>query len=188
MLKVSLPCRPAPAPCRATGDCRQQGGAGAEPPCVCCEKHLLRFGILAATSRCVNSLKQIRVAAENLRWGLWLKNRVFSRSKSCCCWTLDAAELWDPIPPAGIECEMPTGTLPLQGNCCDPELHPEHPCLDQRISGDLFASPSSSSAAAEGLALDVIIGDAISPGRGWLKSSPSLIANNSSSSGLLCQN
>lgn len=108
-----------------------------------------------------------------------------SRSKSCCCRTQGAAELWDPIPPAGSE--MPTGTLPLQGDCCDPELHPEHPYLDQRISGDLLASPSTSSAAAEGLALNVIIGDAITPGRGWLKSSPSLIANHSCTRVLLCQ-
>lgn len=88
--------------------------------------------------RVMNSLKHIRVEAENLHWGLWL------RKASCCCWT--GSQLSCGIPSLLLaKAEMPTGTLPHQGGCCDPQLHPEHLCLAQRISGDLLASPSTSS-------------------------------------------
>lgn len=89
----------------------------------------------------MNSLKHFRVEAENLCWGLWLRNEVFPRAV-----VLTGSQLSCGIPSLLLaEAEMPTDTLSCQGDCCDPELHPEHPCLDQRIPGDLLASPNTSS-------------------------------------------
>lgn len=105
------------------------GLGGAAATRVCFRKHLLQFGMAAATPGCMNSLKQSGGRQKTCAQGSGWEIKCFpEKMLLLLLGTGIPAELWHPSPPAGRVPDAHEHFVPPS----DPELHPEHPYLGQK--------------------------------------------------------